>query len=457
MKRLRRKVQGFRSTFRGEITVFLSLIFVLLLSLVSALIESASIRLARNNRRADLALALESVFAEYDTKLLEEYHIFAIDGAYGASTFSYENILERLVYYGADATENEVSGARILTDGGGLEFYRLAVQYEADITGLGSLLGKEDVSFWEEQEKLTTEYEKETQDVVEDITGKLGEAGETLPEEGNPISLLSDWQQTGILSLLISDTSELSNRAISLEELASHRTLREGVGTVKEQEVVAGVAGKALFGTYLSRHFSCYTKQKEDRNICYEMEYLIGGKSGDKENLEQVFSKMILLRFPINYAYLLTDTTKKAEAETMAASLCTLLTVPGITGLVKHVILLAWAYGESVMDLRVLAKGEKVAPVKTKQDWQLQLSSLANLGNEEGAAAGAENGLSYTEYLQILLLLEDKETVCMRALDLIENQLQIPMDRCITNLQIKSHCKLRRGLSYEFETAFAYQ
>ena len=50
---------------KGEITVFLSLVFLLLLTLVGALLESASIQLAKNERRADAGRAVESAFAEY--------------------------------------------------------------------------------------------------------------------------------------------------------------------------------------------------------------------------------------------------------------------------------------------------------------------------------------------------------------------------------------------------------
>ena len=146
-------MQAFNRNVRGEITVFLSLIFILLLSLVSALIESASIRITRNHRRADLSLAMESVFAEYHTKLLENYHIFAVDAAYEKGGFSLENMLERLQYYGASSLENKVTACSLLTDNAGTEFYRLAVQYEADITGLVEVLKKEDVTFVEEDKK----------------------------------------------------------------------------------------------------------------------------------------------------------------------------------------------------------------------------------------------------------------------------------------------------------------
>ena len=52
---------------KGEITVFLSLVFLLLLTLVGALLESASIQLAKNEKRADAGRAVESAFAEYSS------------------------------------------------------------------------------------------------------------------------------------------------------------------------------------------------------------------------------------------------------------------------------------------------------------------------------------------------------------------------------------------------------
>ena len=49
----------------GEITVFLALIFILLVSFIGSLMEGASIQMAKNYRRADMNRAMESVFAEY--------------------------------------------------------------------------------------------------------------------------------------------------------------------------------------------------------------------------------------------------------------------------------------------------------------------------------------------------------------------------------------------------------
>lgn len=60
-----------RDCLNGEVTVYLTLTFVLFVSLILALVESASVQMAKNYRRADMNRALECVFAEYQKELLE--------------------------------------------------------------------------------------------------------------------------------------------------------------------------------------------------------------------------------------------------------------------------------------------------------------------------------------------------------------------------------------------------
>ena len=52
---------------KGEVTAFLSLIFILLMSVVASVVESASMQVLKNRKRGDMDRALESVFAEYQT------------------------------------------------------------------------------------------------------------------------------------------------------------------------------------------------------------------------------------------------------------------------------------------------------------------------------------------------------------------------------------------------------
>ena len=75
-------LSGRQRVCRGEVTAYLSLVFILLMAFIGGIMESASIQLAKNYRRADTNRALECVFAEYQKELLEEYDIFALEGIY---------------------------------------------------------------------------------------------------------------------------------------------------------------------------------------------------------------------------------------------------------------------------------------------------------------------------------------------------------------------------------------
>ena len=81
--------------FSGEITAFLSMIFILVLSLIGVMIQSASIHIAKSMKRADMELAMESIFAEYHPELLKQYEIFAKEGS------DAREISRRLDFYGA--------------------------------------------------------------------------------------------------------------------------------------------------------------------------------------------------------------------------------------------------------------------------------------------------------------------------------------------------------------------
>ena len=74
------------------------------------------------------------------------------------------------------------------------------------------------------------------------------------------------------------------------------------------------------------------------------------------------------------------------------------------------------------MDLRSLLAGNRVPLIKSKESWQLSLSSLLTLGTEEDQNEGmdTEGGLLYREYLRMLLFLEKQESCAVRALGIIE-------------------------------------
>lgn len=71
---------------------------------------------------------------------------------------------------------------------------------------------------------------------------------------------------------------------------------------------------KLLFNEYIMQNFTQASKEniseypdsdEKNRSLDYEIEYIISGKSSDKENLESVVTKIFFIRMALNYVYLM--------------------------------------------------------------------------------------------------------------------------------------------------------
>ncbi|GFI36445.1 hypothetical protein IMSAGC015_00606 [Lachnospiraceae bacterium] len=451
---------------KGEVTAYLSLIFILLISFVGGIMEAASVQMAKNYRRADMNRAIESVFAEYQKELLEEYGIFALEGSYESGSYSEETIKNRLDFYGAQGIRQSVSRIEFLTDHGAEAFCGQVEAYMKHKYGLNLLqdkIGMTDV--WKQQEEQAKDCEKDEIKQQKELSGLLQENEGRLPTEENPIEHVEQLKKSSLLDLIMPKDKPVSQKTIDLGDTLSFRELNCGYGDFSDVAEEGGTLTSLILGEYLLEQFSNGAGEPGAGALDYQLEYILAGKRNDRENLEAVAGKLILLRFVPNYMHLQGSSTKKAEAEALALTLCSLLAVPAITEAAAQVILLAWAYGESLMDMRSLLRGNKVPLVKTDDSWQLSLSGLMKLGQEGDLNDGkdTQGGLPYKEYLRILLFLEKKETTAMRALDMIEQNLRtehglafFKADQCISKIEVKSTCNLRRGIVYQFATYFGY-
>ena len=82
-----------------------------------------------------------------------------------------------------------------------------------------------------------------------------------------------------------------------------------------------------LFGQYLLKKLGNYRKPASS-GLNYQVEYILGGKNSDRENLKSVATKLLLIRQGVNMAYLISDGVRvlgakrdepspRIEAETM--------------------------------------------------------------------------------------------------------------------------------------------
>ena len=451
---------------RAEITAFLSLIFILLVTFIGGITDAASIQAAKNYRRADAERAMECLFAEYQKELLKDYDIFGFDAGYESGDYEENLIFKRMEYYGLVNSKNTVERIKFLSDDSARTFVEQVSHYMEHKYGLDII--QEDLSdtdIWESQESGAQEYEEEEKQNKDYLNGLLEENEISLPENNNPIAYVDNLKQTPILDLVVPEGMNVSEKEVNSAELPSKRELNQGYGDFTDEEKGITNTDKLLFGEYILEHFDTFT-DKDGNVLDYEVEYMIAGKESDRENLKAVVNQLLLLRFVPNYTYLQTSTEKKAEADALALTLCSLFAVPAITEAVSQGIILAWAFGESLVDIRTLFNGGKVPLIKDNDSWQLSLSSLLKLGENGDINDGIDNqsGLCYEEYLKILLFLEKKEGIAMRCLDLIEQNLKkiqgldfFRVDTIVTKLEIKARCSFRRGITYTFPIYFGYR
>lgn len=430
----------------GEITVFLALVLTVLLSVLFTVIEAARINAIRFQTECVTDMALQSVLAEYNRELLEQYELFFIETGYGTEEAGYIlleqhikeymdknlqpvqgifgwNCRDLLQLYPESVTVTEAAGA---VDENGAILKRRAIEYMLQKYGLIDLSSiKETGKIVQEKGLLADTMEKKRQqneaaidDVdtqVEDENGKK----KRIPVNNPADAVNSRRGSRGILQL-VTDGNEISDAEIDLSEYLSHREYTEKDGFLLEENMSI-VGEDLLFQKYLMEKCGNYTRKKEGSRMAYEMEYLLAGKNSDYENLKTIVNELLVLRETANFTYLMTDSAKQEEAEALALTLAAVILFPELKDLIKLSILIAWSYAESVNDVRILLSGGKVALWKESQTWQLSLQNALKLHLDTSEnTAGTEQGLSYEAYLHILLAVADKEERNVRFMDVIE-------------------------------------
>lgn len=84
---------------KGQITVFLSLIFTIMVSFLLTVIEGARIQAIRFQTECIMDMAVNSVLAEYNRELFTQYDLLFIDTSYGRQQGHLRNTKEHIREY----------------------------------------------------------------------------------------------------------------------------------------------------------------------------------------------------------------------------------------------------------------------------------------------------------------------------------------------------------------------
>lgn len=476
------------------LTVYLSLTLAVMLSLTLALIEGTRSNAIRLEAECIAGIGLNSIFAEYHRQLYEQYNLFAIDSSYGTSMASVQNtarhleqylernmslegvFLEQLFYKDFLAMHPEevtITRASMLTDDGGEVFLRSAAEVMRDETGLNAL---EELKEWlktvETENMLDKDIAEWKHSVDEEIQGydgievTISETDVHTVQIENPTSSLEEVRKTGILASVLPEDAVLSGRSVRKDALLEGRIrsgeINQGNDTLEELTAEEKLVNRFLFQEYLLRYLGCFGEEKENSSLYYQIEYLLSGKEEDTENLESVSNTICLIREAANVIYLFSDEEKCAMAKTLATALAALTMVPETEPLFEITLILGWAYAESLYDTRVLLSGGRIPLIKTADTWHYGLEGALRISGEDGGTGG--EGLSYKDYLRILLMLTDQDTVVIRAMNMVEADIRrtpgnqwFRLDGCIESLEARIRVKSDYGYSCIVNGKYGYQ
>lgn len=244
---------------------------------------------------------------------------------------------------------------------------------------------------------------------------------------------LKDFIDSGVLSQVLENPENVSKNTLSGSNLPSTLKGKKNNSLSKE------IKNKCVNALYAGLKFGNYNNPEKNTVLKYELEYIISGKDNDKENLASAVEKIVLAKTGINMAYLITDKEKMEQVSAIAASVAIVTGLPFLEPVAKGVLISAWSMAEAVNDMKILLSGGKVALTKSKGGWRTSIGNITNGGKKEDS-----KGLSYKEYCQILIAVQNTGDSLYRIMDLIQINIQkrynseFLMSKSLTGFKLKA-------------------
>lgn len=497
---------------KGSVTVFLALVLSLILSLVCTSVESVRMASARTQILGSLDVGLYSLFGQYDKTLLKEYDLFLLDGSCGGGALDMAGIYDNMESYmkpvlkqnsqKLSIVQGGFTGYQLVTDEDGEAFYHQVVQYMRDTLGsqgvqllLSKMKSREEQTKEAERNgnraeegKALESYDAEMDAAAKNSQAAMEEAQKDAENGGNafssgsgntgnapefssntdrdfvnPITVIRRIRRMGILQLVLPPGASVSDREISGKTLVSGRSLQQGLPVAGNLTKDTGYTSQVLFQQYLLDKLGNFRKSIS-KGLRYQVEYVLEGKDNDLDNLKGVAGKLLLIREGVNFAHLLSDSAKRSQAAALAVTIAATFLVPPAAAVIEKALLLCWAFGESILDVRELLDGGRVPLVKSPADWQLTLGNLANLLDSlDTKRHSTAKGMTYEDYLQVMLISKSKRQKVERGMDMIELNIRsmpqrekFQLDSCITAIEASVDVRANKRKVFTVTKQYCY-
>lgn len=475
---------------RGSITIYLALTTMIMMSFITLIIANARENAQRQKAEISMDATLYSVFAEYNRALLSQYDLLFIDTSYGGKQGSATNLKEHLKSYmnrNLKETKNEsrlfvrdllalsATGVTLekysfATDEAGLLFERQAVDYVKTKYGINCMKKMRQLFDQARDQQFFTinidKEQKQNQQQIDSVEKPKRKNKKDEWEEvalDNPADAVNGRRGIGLLKLLLPGEQEISKETVNLDNYVLNRTCKKGDGLLGRKGLSS--AEKLLFDKYITEKTGCYTKVRDQALLQYELEYILFGKNSDESNLKETVTLLLLMRQAANYGYIMQDTAKLAEAEALAATLSAVVLKPELLELVKQSIIFAWVFAESVYDVRHLLSSGKIPLIKSAQTWHYSLEQMFSFQSDTTyqQCAEKEEGISYQEYLQLLLLSKGHSEKVARMMNLIEMNIRktagnknFRLDLCVDYIEATIFLSSKYGRDLQITRNYYY-
>lgn len=396
----------------GSTTVFLCIILSTILLLVGFFGEAAAGLASRPYANAVFDLAGRSILSEYDKTLKSQYGLFGalMDvetveeklGEYAETSFSEKKGAMGLIplkvnEIKVDASEHTLLNIDVLE---GQIIEHMKYQIVIDSLKILDILNKNQNDTPKENPECENENPKMR-------TLRSGKVINELP------SRQLDGIAGGLLNLLdLPDLDKISS--ITRDELCLNR--------------------------YIIKYFHNELNGTDDTFFSNEIEYILCGRFSDEANRNIVYLSLLAFRTAINSAHIISDESKR-NAVTAAAAIAG----GGVaTAAAEAAIIGIWAGAEAVIDMNRLGNGSKVPLIKTSSDWRLGLDAAMDGDIPTGIDDQKQDkGMTYEDYLFLLLCFKNRESKLIRIMDLIQLNIKgsinkdFTIAKCLTGFHFK--------------------
>ncbi|MBQ9165730.1 MAG: hypothetical protein IJX71_02195 [Oscillospiraceae bacterium] len=226
---------------------------------------------------------------------------------------------------------------------------------------------------------------------------------------------LKAWLDQGILMLVLEDGVDVSRATLSAELERTERADPDGL--------LESAYRSLLYGEYALRHTAHYGMDGGN-GLQYETEYLITGEESDRANLAGVAGRLLLLRGAMNLLYLIQSGAMENQLQATATGVSAALGGCVPEPLIAVLLAVLWALAEAVCDVRGLLAGKEIPLWKDAGSWQLEWDNIGMLLEDDFTVGGNHSqGMTYQEYLRLLLMTVSSEEKCLRTMELAAENL----------------------------------